>query len=451
MKFDVKQALFEQCITSLQELIQIPSIKEGPSEGAPFGKPIRQALDFFLNEAVRLNLPVKNLDGYAGIVEIGEGNEELGILVHLDVVPEGNRAQWTVDPFAGTIKEGRIWGRGTLDDKGPAMAVLYAIKLIQDLSMPWKRRIRMIIGTDEESTWEDIDYYKQTEKPPAIAFTPDGYFPVTNSEKGILTLCYKKRIEQGSIVRKVEAGKVYNVTPGTAKAWIESGNRPINSDAITVQELSSDSWIVTATGADGRTSSPAAENNAIDILLRYLQTILPEDDGFWEAVDFYDKYLADPKGSGHDLVISDAASGELTLAPCILSLDDQEVVFYSNIRYPSTFSLQEVANRYQYVLDQSTFLWDVVNHKAPIHMDADIPFIQCLMKVYNTYFNRDDSPLSISGGTYARAFPNTVAFGALLPEKPLNAHEANENVELDVIRDWINIYATAIYELAVKK
>ncbi len=453
MKLNVSNALYEQCLQSLQKLLQIPSVKEPPAQNAPFGKPIGMALDYFLQEAESLQLKTRNMDGYIGIVEMGEGIEELGILVHLDVVPEGDLSEWSVDPFAATIKDDRIWGRGTLDNKGPAMAVLYAMKMVQDLSLPWKRRIRLIIGTDEERTWEDIDYYKEREEPPTIAFTPDGCFPVTNSEKGILTLKYRKQLDASSLLEKIEVGESNNVVPGRAKSWIrkDSGSVSLHStDNILIQEESDGSQVITAIGRSGPTSLPDIGSNAIDRLIKYLESVLPEGDSFWTAIHFYKKHLEDSNGKGHNLEIEDDVSGELTLAPCALHLKDKEVVFISNIRYPSTFSLEELTKRYQTTLDRSTFSHEIVEHKDPIYLDSELPFVQELMRIYNGYFKKDDHPLSISGGTYARAFPNTVAFGALIPGKPLNAHEADENIELSVIRDWINIYATTIYRFGIQ-
>lgn len=450
----VGDRLYEECITALRQLIQIPSVKSEATDNEPFGKQIGEALDFFLAHAKGLGFQTRNLDHYVGIVEMGEGEEELGILVHLDVVPAGDRSKWRFDPFSAEIHEGAIWGRGTLDDKGPAMAVLYAMKLLLDLDVTWDRRVRLIIGTDEESTWQDIAYYKKKEKPPTFAFTPDGCFPVTNSEKGILTLHYEKQVEHPSVVLEVKAGERNNVTPGIAEAVISfkdchmDGKNLESTEHVTVQHLTEAQWKVVARGEEGRTSDPDVERNGIHLLIQYLKNYLPEGDGFWEVVHFYEEYLQASDGSGYHVQREDQISGKLTLAPCILKWEHGMTSFVSNIRYPSTYNLEEIILAMAPRLNSSSFSWRVVDHKAPIFISEDDPLIQNLMSVYNGYFDRQDQPLSISGGTYARAFPNTVAFGALIPGKPLNAHEPNEHVELAVIRDWVNIYAQAIYTLA---
>lgn len=456
MRLRVDDQLYVECITALRQLIQIPSVKSDATDHDPFGKPIGEALDFFLAHAQGLGFQTRNLDRYVGIVEMGEGEEELGVLVHLDVVPAGDRSKWRFDPFSAEIHEGAIWGRGTLDDKGPAMAVLYAMKHLLDLDVIWDRRVRLIIGTDEESTWQDIAYYKGKEKPPTFAFTPDGCFPVTNSEKGILTLRYEKQVEQPSVVVEVKAGDRYNVTPGIAEAVVSfkdchlDGKYVESTEYVTIQRLTDDQWKIVARGQEGRTSDPDVERNGIHLLIQYLKNYLLEGDGFWEVIHFYEQYLQASDGSGHHVQREDPISGKLTLAPCILNWEHKKVSLVSNIRYPSTSKLEELIGAMTPRLNSTSFSWQVVDHKAPIFISEDDPFIQKLMSVYNVYFDRQDEPLSISGGTYARAFPNTVAFGALIPGKPLNAHEPNEHVELAVIRDWINVYAQAIYTLAVR-
>lgn len=456
MNINVNDELMDDCIQSLQNLIKIPSTKESPTPSAPFGEPIAQALDYFLDLANDLGLYTKNLDGYVGIVEMGKGDEELGILVHVDVVPAGDESKWRFPPFSGTVEDDSIWGRGTLDDKGPAIAVLYAMKLLNELSLSWNKRIRLIIGTDEESTWKDIDYYKQIEEPPTFAFTPDGCFPVTNSEKGILTLSYEKGLNGSSIVSSVKAGERYNMTPGIATATLYLDDKNLLAElvghpSISVRQDLNGMCIVTATGFDGPSSDPVAERNAIHILLKELKKILPSEDSFLEAIDFYECYLQETDGKGHECQLSDDISGDLTIATSILELNDSKVKLISNIRYPSTYKREDIINRCSKRLDSSSFKWNILEHKEAIYIPENTPFVQELLSIYNTYFDSTERALSIAGGTYARAFPNTVAFGALIPGKPLNAHEVNEHVEIEVIRDWINIYAKAIYRLAAKK
>ena len=165
-------------LEDLKGLIQIPSVSTDKEQ-------VENALDYFLGSAEKLGLHAeKLLDGQIGIVEMGEGAETVGILVHLDVVDIGDAGHWTVAPFDLTVKDGRVYGRGVLDDKGPAMAALYAMKAVKDCGRPLRKKVRMVIGTQEEVEWTDMNAYVEKYTLPDYSFTPDGYFPIGNVEKG---------------------------------------------------------------------------------------------------------------------------------------------------------------------------------------------------------------------------------------------------------------------------
>ncbi|HHY13423.1 MAG TPA: Sapep family Mn(2+)-dependent dipeptidase, partial [Thermoanaerobacterales bacterium] len=170
-------------IKSVQEQIKIKSVKGESKPGMPFGEGPREALEHALKLSEELGFKTKNVDGYAGHAEYGEGDDIVGVLVHLDVVPEGTG--WVHPPYGGEIHDGKIYGRGTIDNKGPAIAALYALKALKDSGVNMKRRVRIIFGTDEESGWEDMDYYMENEENPMCGFSPDALFPIINSEKGI--------------------------------------------------------------------------------------------------------------------------------------------------------------------------------------------------------------------------------------------------------------------------
>ena len=180
----------DEIVESVQEIVRIKSVEGEPGENKPFGEGVNQCLEATLAIAERLGLKNKNIDGYAGHVEIGEGEEILGILCHLDVVPEGSN--WTYPPYGAEIHDGKIYGRGTIDNKGPAIAALYALKAVQDSGIKLNKRVRLILGTNEESGWGCINYYLKKEETPALAFSPDAEFPVIHGEKGILTFILKK-------------------------------------------------------------------------------------------------------------------------------------------------------------------------------------------------------------------------------------------------------------------
>ena len=184
----IKQYIEEhkkEIIQKTQELIQIPSvISHSDNPLHPFGKSVNDALEYTLKLGESLGFRTKNIDGYCGYIEFGEGKELIGIIGHLDVVPEGDN--WTYPPFSATIADNKIYGRGAIDDKGPVISSLYAMKAVAD-TCQIRKRVRLILGLNEENDWKCINYYKKHEESPSIGFSPDADFPCIYSEKAILT------------------------------------------------------------------------------------------------------------------------------------------------------------------------------------------------------------------------------------------------------------------------
>ena len=176
----------EDYVETLRRWVRIPSVKGEAEEGAPFGREVRKMLDQAMTDARRLGFEARDFDGYACDVTLGSAEEKIAVLGHLDVVPVGDG--WTKPPFDALIENGRIYGRGTNDDKGPALASLYAMKAVREAGIPLKKSVRLILGCDEESGWEDMTYYGAREQIPDTGFSPDASFPLINTEKGMLEL-----------------------------------------------------------------------------------------------------------------------------------------------------------------------------------------------------------------------------------------------------------------------
>src|SRR5690606_21631774 len=192
------QARKEELIQELQQLIQIESVKDENnfSDIMPFGAGPKAALEFMLQKGLEQGMTTKNVDHMAGHIEMGQGKELVGVLCHVDVVPAGDAASWTYPPFEGQVADGKLFGRGAIDDKGPTMAAWLAMKLIHDAKIPLKKRVRMIIGTDEESGFQCVTRYFEKEEMPTIGFAPDADFPLINAEKGIAHLTFSSKEKQ---------------------------------------------------------------------------------------------------------------------------------------------------------------------------------------------------------------------------------------------------------------
>lgn len=185
----------EDMLRMLQELIAIKSVAEEAGGEKPFGEGVQQAFSYVLEKAEEEGFLTKNVDNYGGHVELrGSGEKVMGIVGHLDVVPEGTG--WEVPPYSGEIRDGKIYGRGTMDDKGPVVASFYAMKAVKECGAPLKDTVRLILGLDEETNWEGMEYYLSKEASPDYGFTPDGDFPAIHGEKGILVFDLVKKLSK---------------------------------------------------------------------------------------------------------------------------------------------------------------------------------------------------------------------------------------------------------------
>lgn len=177
------EELKDDLIDSTAELVKIKSIEDEAKEGKPYGEGVASALEKALEISEKLGFETVNVDGYVGYAEYGEGDEYVGVLGHLDLVPEGDG--WKYPPYGAEIHDGKMYGRGTTDDKGPIMAALYGLKAIKESKLPLSKKVRILFGTNEETGSKEIEHYLEKEKPPVLGFTPDAEYPIIYAEKGI--------------------------------------------------------------------------------------------------------------------------------------------------------------------------------------------------------------------------------------------------------------------------
>ncbi len=389
----------------LQQLVRVESVKDTGYPGAPFGKGIREALTWFLAKGQALGFAIKDLDGYAGHLEFGEGREIFGILVHLDVVPAGNN--WTHPPFAGAIEGGRLYGRGTMDDKGPAVACLHALAALRDSGFVPRRRIRLILGCDEESGWECMEHYFATEERPIFGFSPDGEFPLIMAEKGQLGLTLKRRWntkpEAAARITAVQGGIRANVVPENCTAQIV-GRLPVkHSERVTLTE-SSAGFTLAAKGIAAHGSLPEKGDNAVTKLFQeliFLADRLPEEQTkvvrlLAEAIGpHYD-------GSGLGIAFSDSVSGPLTLNLGTISWDQTGVTCQVDIRYPVTADKEAILSKVRELAGAAGLEISVYNYLAPLHVPADHPLVTKLMKVFRDMTGSHAPPIAGLRSTASR-------------------------------------------------
>lgn len=463
----------EAYLAKLVPFLGINSIEDmsTAAAGKPFGEGVAQALAYMLELGAADGFATKNLDGYAGYIEYGEGAEEIGVLVHVDVVTVGEG--WTTPPFEPNIRNGRIYARGAIDDKGPALAAYYALKLLKASGLPVSKRIRLIIGTDEESGWLCMRHYEKVEKLPEIGFSPDASFPMIHAEKGqinpTLAIPYAQAGEPGVhwSLLSFEAGDQGNSVPEWAAAIV---SLPQTADGVQLLRELGLSWQEhldrhEATGeisrlpdgelrfsVKGKTAhgmEPYRGRNAGTIAASYLRQFpfQGSDQRFLSLLS--DVLHEDHWGEKLGLACEDEVSGRLTVNAGILSYNRENGgTVRLNIRYPATIEPELYVEKLQRRAEEWKLEITSLRTSRAHYVPEDHPVIQTLSRVYTRHTGEEAVLLSSGGATYAKTLKAGVAFGPLFPGQPSLAHLTDEYAEIDDLLRAMAIYAEAMYELA---
>ncbi|NOG29934.1 dipeptidase PepV [Lysinibacillus fusiformis] len=457
----------DELVQELQELVQINSILDEDTRTTeiPFGIGPLQALEWLLSKGQQEGLLTKNVDNYAGHIEMGAGEELLGILCHVDVVPIGDDADWTYPPFSGTVADGKLYARGAIDDKGPTVAAWMAMKLVKDAGIQLDKRVRMIVGTDEETGFRCVDHYFKQEEMPSIGFAPDADFPLINAEKGIAELVFSQN-KVGDATKEqlllFNAGKRPNMVPDLAKATVQHASTQFEQNFQTFLSknqldgslLMEDSrYIITIKGKAAHAMEPEKGVNAAVYLAAFLQQELTTESSK-QFVDFIaDVFYQDHYGHQLELQFEDAMSGHTTLNPGIVSYDvSKGGSLVISMRYSVSYPFDEKITEAQRLVVKRGFSLDIQDDSKPHYVSEDDPFIQTLASIYRRQSGDTETPLlSTGGGTYARVLKKGVAFGMLFPGEQDVAHRADEFVVVENLVKAAAIYAEAIVELAGKK
>jgi succinyl-diaminopimelate desuccinylase len=456
----------DNLINNTQQLLHIKSIldEENATEDAPLGEGVKEALQFMLELGEKDGFTSKNVGNLAGHLEFGNGDELLGILCHVDVVPEGDG--WTSDPFGAEIRDGKIYARGALDDKGPTMAAYYAMKIVKELELPLSKRVRMIIGTDEESNWRCVEHYFKHEEMPTMGFAPDADFPIIYAEKGIsdfdmvMKIETKEQSETAVQVLHFHSGRRYNMVPDFAQASlqlkeeqtkiVQDFNSYLNENQLKGKYyVENGVFFLEVEGISAHGMEPKNGKNAGLFLAAFLAK--QELDGNSRAYfTFVSDYLFnDSRGNNLGVNYRDDITGDLTINIGKLSYNPQEGGRIGvNLRYPVTNDMTKTKVKLEKVLVEKGFTIENFSDSKPHHVDENDVLIQTLKKVYEEQTGEKAELISIGGGTYARSLKAGVAFGPLFPGREDIAHQKDEYIFIEDLLRATAIYAQAIYELA---
>lgn len=433
---------FYQAVESVRDFIRYDSSYQ-EEEGYPFGKRNAECLRAFLALAASFGFEVNNYDDYVGEVIFGEG-EDFAILAHLDVVPAGGG--WTYPPFDAVVNDepsaqgvtGRkIWGRGAMDDKGPAVAVLYALKALKDEGFLPKRKIKFILGCNEESGWRCIDYYKAHATLPKEGFTPDADFPAIYAEKGILHLLlsfplahrYCTFLQGGSAANMVcdEVVARLSKKAGNALSLFEN---PVAGTSLCYDNTTG---YLRVKGKSAHGSTPEKGANAFLAFLAFLSRL---DEG---AKTAYDALYDDALGLGD---FRDE-TGVCTFCVGKAKLANDQLSVTLDVRFPATFSKENILARFESIGLSPTLL----HYQPPLYNDPKDTLISTLVGVYNQATGKNEAPVAIGGGTYARALEKGCAFGPEMDGDEATIHQPNEYITFDRLKFLLEIYYEAIKRL----
>lgn len=448
----VLDGYYQQLERDLLGLLTIPSVKSPAEEGAPFGRPIAEALGYTLAVAESLGFDTMDVDGHVGVVDLpGDDAEQVGLLCHLDVVP-ATPEEWTYPPFAPQVVEGRIYGRGTLDDKGPALAALYAMAALRDCGVPLQKSVRLLFGCDEESGMACMTHYLSLFPQPACGFSPDGEFPLIVGEKGLAHFRLDGEwtddgAEAAVRLLELNSGSVANVVPSQARAVFAGSFSLPEQEGIRISQENGQT-IVIAVGKPAHASLPDTGDNALAKLALALRGVSFAPSGAKKYLTTVADLFADScYGQGLGIAARDAC-GVLTCAPTILHLGpvagqltvDLRFLFDHDCAYYQAL-LERVASAHGMSLSH----WQ---GQDPLYAGEDNPVAQALLSVYREYTGDQSPALIIGGGTYAKVMKNFLAFGPEIAGEPNFVHQANESISQQHLLDVAKIYARAIYALA---
>ncbi len=438
----------EEAIELLKKLVKINSILDPTTKTNehPFGKGINDCLELFLEYAKNDGFEVLNDEGYAGLIKYqGTSNEDIAVLGHLDVVPVDNN--WTYPPFGAVIENNKMYGRGTMDDKGPVVASYIALKILKDQGIKLNKSVHFILGTDEETGWRGLEHYGKNYKIPDVGFSPDAEWPLINGEKGIMRMIFK-----GSPAYEftLKGGSIFNAVIGECEATtkvnlsLEFANYLDLHNLVGDVSFDGDKYIYKLYGKTAHAMCPEQGINAGTHMATFLSNYFNHPTLNLIKNNIHLDYNMCKLG----MKVTHPVMGIITNNVGIMDFNEKETKFTFDIRYPIGFDFNFFEAPLTNILNIYGVTFEVVENKIPHYIELEDDLVKTLYAAYVKYSNdTEHKPICIGGGTYARVLKHGVAFGMEEVGKPSVAHMKDEFIDLDKFVEAIAIYAEAIYNL----
>ena len=437
------EANFENMKADLKELVSFNSVYSDDEK--PFGSANRKVLDKALELMEDKGLKTENVDYYCGYGETGAGDRLIGILAHLDVVPAGEG--WETDPFEMVEKDGHVYGRGVTDDKGGAVASMYALKYLIDEKYPFKKRVRLILGCNEETGSACIAHYVEKYGHIDYGFTPDGNFPGIYAEKGMYMAMVAGR---GSRIIDISGGEASNIVCKKVNATVPEGSFDENRFKAFLDEHGvryeiehGDKTGITVYGVAAHASLPDLGVNAISHLLEALYAAGFEDSFVrW----FHEHFALTVHGelAGFESIRDKMSDTSINFG--VIRKEGDEIRMSLDMRFPVMSSSKVVCGLMNFGDERNELR--VMSLVEPLYFDINTPMIRALKKAYEDVTGDRESRMeAIGGGTYAKAIHNCIAFGCEFAGEDNHIHDANECLNLEHFKKQVEIYVEAIKNL----
>ena len=434
------QSYKNQMIEKLSELVSIKStlINQPEVSDAPFGEECVKALLYMLDLGEKLGFKVKNVDNVCGHIEYGEGEEIVAVLCHVDVVPADG--VWASDPYVARVEGDRLYARGSIDDKGPAITALYSLYMLKEMGYVPNKRIRLIIGTDEESGSRGLKRYLEVEETPTTGFSPDADFPLIYGEKGMMSIDILSDIEPKELT--IESGTRYNIVPSYAKAsYPDYSKEFLNFINEHGYEGKINEDVLETFGVACHAMEPRNGVNAALHMAESLEKVSP-------LCKFASHCLKDSRLECNNLNFTDYEMGDMTCNFAVLNVSDGHGKIGLNFRYPVRWDKDEFVEKFTNLARSYGLNLVVLHSSKPHYISPEDKLVKTLLNAYQTFTGDYTSKIkTIGGGTYARSLPHAVAFGQVFPNEEDLAHQANEYISISNMVTSCAIYAQALVDL----
>ena len=448
----------DELLNDLSALIAIPSVRDLATKGehAPFGQSIRQAFDYLIKFAEKEGLEVRDHQGYALDISVGQGDQEIALLHHVDVVPAGDNSQWRTPAYQMTREGNMLYGRGVTDNKGPLMASLYILKLFKELELPLNKKIRVIIGGAEETTWECVEHYFQHNPQPDYGFSPDGDFPIVNGEKGILYATLDRTFSTTSNQGTCQVIKLVSERDRTSTCHHLIAELA-GSEAAKVAEKFVDfanvideksHYRVELSTPWEKSRNPHKVDNCMDKFVEVMRHVDGLDSNSAHLVALLNAHFANSHdGKKLGLHHQDDEMGSTTSCVSAINLDQHGYNLDFDFRFPKGLTIEQVRSQLLALSQQAGV--NLVEHQyLPLsYLSPESALIQTMRKAYFDVTGMDAECFSKGAASYARALECGVAFGPTFPGEVTFVHEPNEQLNLESLIKAITIYVEVLISL----